>query len=1684
MKRTRKILGVVTIVALLVGSVPFIAQPAQAVGGTISGHVYEADGEPAIPIHNVHLYAVDATTYEWRAGTFTDSSGNYTLSGLPTGSYLVRACPSETGLSFVDRWYDGVYNRDEATPVSVNATDDTGGIDFSLEVGGTISGNVTDTATNDPVSNARVEVIVYESLSGWWLHYGDGRTDASGNYTTSALPTGEYGVRVRADGYVIEWYQDTYNQNEATSVSVNATDDTPGINFSLELGGTISGNVTDSTGQPVIDARVEVIVYDSVLGLVPWQHYGDGWTDASGNYTTSAVPTGEYGVRVRADGYVMEWYLDTYNRNEASPVSVNATDDTPNINFSLEEGGTISGNVTDSTGQPVSDARVEVIVYDSWSGPGPWLDYGWARTDADGYYTTSAVPTGEYGVRVRADGYVFEWYQDTYNQNDATRVSVNATDDTPGINFILELGGTISGYVYKADSTPIPDLHVYAEDATTYQWMAGANTDSDGSYTLGGLPTGSYLVRAYPPETGLSYVSKWYDGVYDRDKATPVSVNATDDTPDINFSLEEGGTISGNVTDSTTGLPVIDARVEVIVYESLSGWWLHYGDGRTDASGNYTTSAVPTGEYGVRVKADGCYINEWYPGTYNQNDATRVSVNATDDTPNINFSLEEGGTISGRVLDSDTGLPVIGARVEAIVYESLFEHHLHYGDGHADASGNYTTSGLPPGQYALRAKTDGYATKWYDDTYSKDEATSVEVTDLGDIPGKDFTLDAVVPRETIEEAIADGTAWLAGQQNVDGSWGTLYPLAKTALAVLKLESHAIDLELSPFAEAYPYSDNVQAGLNYIFANAYTTNITTQRAGDPDRDGDGIGVYFYIPGEGHDGAVYHIYNTGIAMMAIAASTTPDSVVSVEGSPVDNWTYEQVLRDAVDYLAWAQTDYGFGRGGWNYSAMNNAGSRSDQSNSGWATLALFHAQAPPPIGFSLPVPGFVKRELDVWIDYIQNDVDGDPEDGGADYEGPEGGHELWVNILKTGNLLLQMAFVGDTEETPRVMNAVDYLVRHWGERHDPGWRGYPSCYHTTYTTMKGLEALNILAIGSIDWFQDFTDALLGEQAADGWWLSSRWDDGDRILSTAWAMLTLQEVAPPSPPLPRPVADAGGPYLVAVRLPVTFNGTDSYDPDGEIVDYCWIFGDGKAGSGVSANNTYITAGLYTAELTVTDNVGGIDTDTAMVVVYDPAAGFATGGGWFIPGGPTSDVGDFLPDIDYSSSAEFGFVVKYKPGATEVGGQLEFQYRQGDFNLHSKGMEWLVIVNNNWAKFQGSATIKGLEGLWPFRVDARDGDFGGGTAVDRFIIKVYTPGSNPDQSDPEYKASGDLKGGSIVIHAKKVTTLRVQSSYPADMLGYQVFESWAQEISEASGGRLNIEPYPDGAIVPTSEMFDAVQSGTLDGCAAWPQSWTGKHALANYLSSYPFGLDEPYMWETWFYERGGIELAREDYARFNMHYVGLVMGAPEYAHCVKPLNTKADWDGLKCRYPPGMIYDVFTEAGAVVTPMPGGEIWQAMKEGRIELGEFNSHYWNQQLKLYQVGPYIIGPGQMHSAVTIQAFVVNMDTWNSLSSKLQGLLTTGVNDLSSSTLSALQAADLDALNWMVETGNCTYIKIPPVERAKFRLISIKFWKGYATDPISLQAVKSQILLMDEEGLLDFPGIKEEIEKYFPDLLH
>ena len=369
--------------------------------------------------------------------------------------------------------------------------------------------------------------------------------------------------------------------------------------------------------------------------------------------------------------------------------------------------------------------------------------------------------------------------------------------------------------------------------------------------------------------------------------------------------------------------------------------------------------------------------------------------------------------------------------------------------------------------------------------------------------------------EDIEDAITDGLMWLAGdpenpsdtgQQNENGSWGPYDQVAHTCLALIKLQDRAYELGYdSPFDADYPYSDSVMRGWRYVFDD---DNILVE---------DG-GLVFVTPDRWHP-----VYTTGICLMALASSGTPDR--ENEGDldllpPEGPDTYKEMAQGAVNWLAAAQNASGTYEGGWAYDKGQGW---ADNSNSGYAVLGLAAAE-----NFGCTVPQAVKDHLTSWIDYIQNDVS-----GGSGYGVPSD----WVNVLKTGNLIFEMTFVGDDPETSaRFEDALSYIEDNWlvpgnnywrDEPNSEGW-GYnanPAKYQAMFSLMKGFEFSGIDLIDTDadnvrddDWFnqeppadpaQDLATVLVGQQNIDGSWPECAW--GNQVTCTLWALLTLEKISP---------------------------------------------------------------------------------------------------------------------------------------------------------------------------------------------------------------------------------------------------------------------------------------------------------------------------------------------------------------------------------------------------------------------------------------------------------------------------------------------------------------------------------------------------------------------------------------------
>ena len=209
-------------------------------------------------------------------------------------------------------------------------------------------------------------------------------------------------------------------------------------------------------------------------------------------------------------------------------------------------------------------------------------------------------------------------------------------------------------------------------------------------------------------------------------------------------------------------------------------------------------------------------------------------------------------------------------------------------------------------------------------------------------------------------------------------------------------------------------------------------------------------------------------------------------------------------------------------------------------------------------------------------------------------------------------------------------------------------------------------------------------------------------------------------------------------------------------------------------------------------------------------------------------------------------------------------------------------------------------------------------------------------------------LKGAAVaagavsapMISRADTVNLRFQSTWPAKDIFHEYANDFAKKVNDMAGGRLKIEVLPAGAVVPPFQLLDAVNKGTLDGGHGVLAYHYGKSsALALWGSGPAFGMD-PNMVLSWHNYGGGKQLLEEIYKSLSIDVVSYVYGpmpTQPLGWFKKPIAKVEDLKGLKYRTV-GLAVDIFTELGAAVNPLPGGEIVPALDRGLIDAAEFNN--------------------------------------------------------------------------------------------------------------------------------------------------
>ena len=210
---------------------------------------------------------------------------------------------------------------------------------------------------------------------------------------------------------------------------------------------------------------------------------------------------------------------------------------------------------------------------------------------------------------------------------------------------------------------------------------------------------------------------------------------------------------------------------------------------------------------------------------------------------------------------------------------------------------------------------------------------------------------------------------------------------------------------------------------------------------------------------------------------------------------------------------------------------------------------------------------------------------------------------------------------------------------------------------------------------------------------------------------------------------------------------------------------------------------------------------------------------------------------------------------------------------------------------------------------------------------------------------------------------------------------------VETASGGRIDMQLFEPGEIVPPFNIVDAVREGKVPAGYTWLGYDQGKIPASTLIAAVPFGM-EPWEFSAWWFDAGGRRLAEELYAKYDIHplYCGLI--GPETAGWFRdPIESLDDIAGLKIRFA-GLGGKVIEQLGASVTMIPGGEIFQALEKGAIDASEYSLPIVDEALGFDRIANINYFPG-WHQPFSAAHLAVNKSVWDSLDASQRGVFET-----------------------------------------------------------------------------------------------
>ncbi|MFK8103079.1 MAG: TRAP transporter substrate-binding protein [Saprospiraceae bacterium] len=279
-------------------------------------------------------------------------------------------------------------------------------------------------------------------------------------------------------------------------------------------------------------------------------------------------------------------------------------------------------------------------------------------------------------------------------------------------------------------------------------------------------------------------------------------------------------------------------------------------------------------------------------------------------------------------------------------------------------------------------------------------------------------------------------------------------------------------------------------------------------------------------------------------------------------------------------------------------------------------------------------------------------------------------------------------------------------------------------------------------------------------------------------------------------------------------------------------------------------------------------------------------------------------------------------------------------------------------------------------------------------------------------------------ILSAKKYRWKMVTTwppNFPVLGEGCTLFAQWVNEMSD---GRLAIEVYGSGELVPGLQAFDTVSSGGADIGSGAAYYWAGKTPAAQFFASVPFGMNAQQL-NAWILCGGGMQLWEELYADYNLvPMLGGNTGVQMGGWFNREINSLADLKGLKMRIP-GLGGKVLNKAGGTAVLSAGSEIYTNLERGVIDATEWIGPYHDYVMGFHNIADYYYSPG-WHEVGTALEFFINKKRYDALPKDLQVILQTAAARLNVWMLSEFETKNSIYLRKLVEEENVAVRFYPP----------------------------------------------------------